>query len=113
MDDLARQVDAAIREALARLVGVVDGAIDAVAEPELAREMNEEPAAGVLEVVGAHSVDERAVVSRGEFARDRFLHVEALAEYQGLGGAHQLLPGSVIRARGKGVDGAKLWHGRP
>jgi hypothetical protein len=30
---------------LARLIGVVDGAVDAVAEPELPREVNGQPAA--------------------------------------------------------------------
>ena len=38
VDDLAGQKDVAVGKALARLIGVVDGAIDAVAEAELARE---------------------------------------------------------------------------
>ena len=44
VDDFAGQEDGAVREAAPRLVGVVDGAIDAVAEAELAREMDGEPA---------------------------------------------------------------------
>ena len=39
VDDLAGQEDGAIGKARPRLVGVVDGAIDAVAEAELAREV--------------------------------------------------------------------------
>ncbi len=49
MDDFAGQEDGAVREAAPRLVGVVDGPIDAVAEAELAREMNGEPACDVPE----------------------------------------------------------------
>ena len=44
VDDLAGQEDAPVREALARLIGVVDGAVDAVAEAELAREVDGQPA---------------------------------------------------------------------
>ena len=44
VDDLAGQEDVLIREAPARLIGVVDGAIDAVAEAELAREVDGEAA---------------------------------------------------------------------
>ena len=40
VDDFAGQEHAAIGKALARLVGVVDGAIDAVTEAELAREVD-------------------------------------------------------------------------
>ena len=42
VNDLAGQMDRAIGEALARLVGVVDGPIDAVAEAELAGQMDGE-----------------------------------------------------------------------
>ena len=44
VDDLAGQKDVAAGEAAPRLVGVVDGAIDAVAEAELAREVDGQPA---------------------------------------------------------------------
>ena len=40
VDDLAGQEDLPVGKPLARLVGVVDGAIDAVAEAELAREVH-------------------------------------------------------------------------
>ena len=50
VDDFAGQEDASIGKALARLVGVVDGAIDAVAEAELAGQMEREPARLVGEV---------------------------------------------------------------
>ena len=40
VDDFAGQVHAAIGEALARLVGVVDRAVDAVAEAEFLREVD-------------------------------------------------------------------------
>ena len=43
VDDFAGQKNAPIGKALARLIGVVDRAVDAVAEPELAREMDREP----------------------------------------------------------------------
>ena len=39
VDDLAEQEHAAIGKALPRLVGVLDRAIDAVTEPELARQL--------------------------------------------------------------------------
>ncbi len=44
VDDFAGQEHLAIREARARLIRVVDRAIDAVAEPELAREMDQQAA---------------------------------------------------------------------
>ena len=44
VDDLAGQEDVAAGEPPARLIGVVDRAIDAVAEAELAREMDGQPA---------------------------------------------------------------------
>ena len=49
VDDLAGQVDGTIGKPLARLIRVVDGAIDAVAEAELAREMDGEAAGRVAE----------------------------------------------------------------
>ena len=44
MDDFAGQEHAAIGKPLSRLIGVVDGAIDAVTEAELAREVDRESA---------------------------------------------------------------------
>ena len=45
VDDFPGQEHAAIGKALARLVGVVHGAVDAVAEAELAREEHGQPSA--------------------------------------------------------------------
>ena len=50
VDDFAGEEDAAIGKTLARLVGVVDRAIDAVAEPEFAREVHGEPPGAMREV---------------------------------------------------------------
>ena len=44
VNDLAGQIHALIGESLARLIRVVDGAIDAVAEAELPRQMHGEAA---------------------------------------------------------------------
>ena len=88
VDDFAGEEDVAAGEPRDRLVGVVDRAIDAVAEAELAREVEREAALVVAEAAGADLVDERAVVRRGELARDGLFHVEALAEDQRLRRAH-------------------------
>ena len=86
VDDLAGQEDVAAGEPRDGLVGVVDGAVDAVAEAELARQVDGEAALLVAVVAGAHLVDERAVVRGGQLTRDGLFHVEALAEDQGLRG---------------------------
>ena len=44
VDDFAGQEHLPVGKPLARLIGVVDGAIDAVAEAELAREVHGQPA---------------------------------------------------------------------
>ena len=44
VDDLAGQVDVLVGELAPRLVGVVHGPVHAVAEPELLREVDREPA---------------------------------------------------------------------
>ena len=54
-----------------------------VAEAELAREMNGEPAGHVPETCILDRVDDVAAVAFGEDAGDLVLQVEALAEYQG------------------------------
>ena len=92
VDDLAGQEDVAIGEAAPRLVGVVDRAIHAVAEAELAGEVHRQAAGLVPEVVGADLFDDRAVVGRGQLAGDGLLHVEALAEDQGLRTVANRLP---------------------
>ena len=85
VDDLAGQIDVLIGESPAGLIGVVDRAIDAVAEPELAGEVHGQASGAVLEVVGADLLDDAAVVGGGQFSGHRLLHVEALAEDEGLG----------------------------
>ena len=70
VDDFAGQEDRAIGEAGACLIGVVHGAIDAVAEPELRRETDGEPAGLVAIAIRPDSLDEGAVIARGELAGD-------------------------------------------
>src|SRR5262249_23938734 len=76
----ARQEDGAIGKALARLVGIVHRAIDAVAEPELARKMDRETSRAIGEVLRLDLLDDVAVVVVGQHAGDGVLQVEALAE---------------------------------
>ncbi len=83
VDDLAGQVHAAIGKALARLIRVVDGAVDAVAEAELTRQMHRQAAGAVREVGALDLVDERAVVIVRQHAGDGMLQVEAFAEDEG------------------------------
>src|SRR5206468_5800418 len=52
VDDLAGQQHAPIRKPLARLIGVVDRAIDAVTEAELARKVQREPSGSIRELFG-------------------------------------------------------------
>ena len=85
VDNLAGQVDVLIRESPAGLIGVVDRAIDPVAEAELAREVHGEASDPVLEIVRPHVLDDAAVVGGRQFSGHRLLHVEALAEDEGLG----------------------------
>ena len=80
VDDLAGEEDPPVGELEPRLVGVVDGAIDAVAEPELAGQVHGEPARRVAVVVGLDRGDQRAVVVLGQLAGDLALEVEALLE---------------------------------
>ncbi len=80
VDDLAGQKHTLVRKTLARLVGVVDGAIDAVAEAELAREMDGQPSGAIREIVGLDVIDDRAVIVLGEHAGDGMLQIEAFTE---------------------------------
>ncbi len=98
VNDLAGQEHAAFGKPLARLIRVVDGAVDAVAEPELARQMDREPAAAEREVVGLDGVDERAVVVVGQAPGDGLLQVEALAKNEG---GH---PSECRRCRGRAAS---------
>ena len=80
VDDFAGQVDRPVGKPLARLIGIVDGAIDAVAESELAREMEGQTAGAIGVVVGLDALDEVAVIALGQDAGDGSLEVEAFAE---------------------------------
>ncbi len=82
VDDLAGEEHALVRELQPRLVGVVDGPVDAVAEAELAGEVHGEPALLVAVVAGLDAGDQFAVVVRGELAGDLALEVEPLLEDQ-------------------------------
>src|SRR5207302_6595412 len=77
------EVHAAIGKSLARLIGVVHGAVDAVAEPELAREVHRETSCAMREVLVLDLLDERAVIIVREHAGDGMLQVEAFAEDEG------------------------------
>jgi hypothetical protein len=79
VDDLAGQEHLAVGEPPARLVGVVDGAIDAVAEAELVGEMDGEPARGVAVAVALDGLDQAAVVVGRQRAGDGLLEIETLA----------------------------------
>ena len=71
-----------IGKALARLIGVVDGAIDAVTEAELAREMDGQAPGREPVAVCLDAGHERAVIAGGEHVGDLVLEVEAFAEDQ-------------------------------
>ena len=83
VDDLARQEDARVRKALARLVRVVDRAVDPVAEPELPGQVECQASGAPDEPLGAHGIDQGAVIRRGELTRDRLLEVQPLAKNYG------------------------------
>ena len=86
VDDLAGQIDGPFVEPLSRLVGVVDGSIDAVAETELACEMDAETSR-LEAVVGRLDLrDQLAVIALFENVRDFAAAVEPLAKDQRLHG---------------------------
>src|SRR5690606_31270400 len=82
VDDLAGEVHAAVRKAAAGLVRVVHRAIDAVAEAELARQVDEETSGAVLIPGRADVVHQLTVIARGEHVGDLVFEVESLAEDQ-------------------------------
>src|SRR5205085_4807590 len=88
VNDLAGQEYRAAGETPPGLVRIIDCALHAVTEAELAREMEHEAARFEAEVVGADAIDERAVVRRRELTGNGLLHVEALAENQRLRRSH-------------------------
>src|SRR5581483_2758133 len=68
------------RKALERLIGVVDGAVHAVAEAELASQMYRESAGSVDESRRFDLFDQLAVIALAQLGRHRLLQVEALSE---------------------------------
>ncbi len=80
VDDLAGEEDPPLGEPLARLVGVLDRAVDAVAEAELARELDPDlaGASDVAELL--QPLDDLRVVARRELRAHDALEVEALLE---------------------------------
>src|SRR5207253_2017793 len=88
-DDLAGQDDRTIGETPARLVGIVHGAIDAVAEAELAREMDRQPAGRIAVLALLDRRDESAVIALRERSGDFVLEVESFAENQGRQGTNE------------------------
>jgi hypothetical protein len=87
VDDLARQVDLAARKAAPCLVGVVDGAVDAIAEAEFAREVDDEPRELVAEPGGLDGRDQVAPIVGRQLGCDLVAEVQALAEDE-RGGRH-------------------------
>ena len=80
MNDLAREVHRSIGKTPARLIRVVHGAVHAVAEAELAGEVDGEPAGPVREIVRLDAFDDFAVVVLGQHAGDGTLQVEPFPE---------------------------------
>ncbi len=80
VDDFAGQEHPLVGEPLPGLVGIVDRAIDAVAEAELPRQVDGQPALVVPEIAGSDALDDVAVVVARQVALDGVLQVEALAE---------------------------------
>src|SRR5690606_12826688 len=77
VDDLADQEDPLVRELVCGLVGVVDGAIDAVAEAELLGEADGDVAELRGVAACAQLVDDRAVVFGRDDRLDHLLQAEA------------------------------------
>ena len=83
VDDLAGEVDGPFRETAARLVRVVDGPVDAVAEAELARQVQAQAPHRAPVIGRPHLVHQRAVVVRRQLAGDLVFQRESLAEDPG------------------------------
>ena len=83
VDDLADEKNPPIGEFPARLVGVLDRALDAVAEAEFAGEPDRDVPDHERVVVRAQLVDDPPVVVRRELVLDLRLEPEALPEVRG------------------------------
>ena len=80
VDDLAHQQQPPVGKLVAGLVGVVDGAIHAVAEPELAGQPERQRTHLEGVIAGAEQVHEAAVIIGVPLLLDRALEPEALTE---------------------------------
>jgi hypothetical protein len=80
VNDFASEEHRAIGKPLPRLVGIVNGAVDAVAEAELAGEVHREPAGREAIVALLDRRHERAVVALGERPGDFVLEIEPFSE---------------------------------
>jgi hypothetical protein len=83
VDDFAGEKHLTIGKALARLIGVVDSPIDAVAETKLACEVHEEAAGRELVLRFLDRGDQPAAVAAGQDMRDFVFEIEALIEKKG------------------------------
>src|SRR5439155_16351336 len=113
VDDLAHQEQAAIRELGPRLVRVLDGAVHAVAEPELVRQPEGQVAHDEGVAAAADHIHDAAVVVSGERTLDRALESEAPAE---VGLWHEAESNGAARASqphraARRVGGGSEWHG--
>jgi hypothetical protein len=88
VDDLASKEDAPLREFLARLVGVFNSALDAVAKAELASKADRGPVCslpcGKGVVPRLDEIDEPPVVVRGQIDLDVRFETESLTEIRRL-----------------------------
>jgi hypothetical protein len=82
VNDLVRDVDRLLREVAARLVGQVDGPVDAVAEAELLGEPQLDVVDRQAVAALAHDVHELAVVVALEQVLDLGLEAEALLDVE-------------------------------
>src|SRR6478752_4946633 len=82
VNDLAGQIDRTVREARPRLVRVIHGAIHAVAEAELAREVQCQSPRCVRVACRFDAIDQVAVIALCQLSGDSVLEIETLPEYQ-------------------------------
>ena len=80
VDDFAGQEDAAIGKLPPGLVGVVDGAIDAVTKAEFLGELEVEPARAGLVAEGLEAFDDGALIGTRQNRSDLGFQAETLLE---------------------------------
>src|SRR5687768_16477848 len=80
VNDFARQEDAAIGKLAARLIRVVDGAIDAVTEAEFLRELEMKRPGGGLIANGLEALDDGALIGTRQNRSDLGFQAETLLE---------------------------------